>query len=94
VAVTHTYAVECFSPAIDRQAVLLSGDRVTTAAAELRERGRWVEYMGALLFPQDEVVFHLFRATGPDTVREASVGAGMEFERVVESIPLGIEELA
>jgi hypothetical protein len=89
----QTYAVECFSPAIDRDSVLLSGDRVTTAAAELRERGRRVEYVGALLFPQDEVVFHLFRADGPDPVREASVEAGMDFERVVESVPVGIEAL-
>jgi hypothetical protein len=93
VAPAHTYAVECYSPAIDRDSVLLSGDRVTTAAAKLRERGQWVEYVGALLFPQDEVVFHLFRAAGPDPVREATLGAGVDFERVVESIPVGIEAL-
>jgi hypothetical protein len=93
VAAPHTYAVECYSPAIDRESVLLSRDRVTTAAAELRERGHCVEYMGALLFPQDEMVFHLFRADGPEPVRAASLGAGMEFERVVESILVGIEAL-
>jgi hypothetical protein len=93
-APAHTYAVECYSPAIDRQSVALSGDRAMAAAAELRERGRSVEYVGAMLFPQDEVVFHLFRASGPDLVREASLGARMEFERVVESIPIGMEGFA
>jgi hypothetical protein len=90
----HTYAVECYSPAIDREGVLRWREQAMAAAAELRGRGRSVEYVGALLFPADEVVFHLFRADGPGPVREASAGAGVEFERVVESIPVGIEALA
>jgi hypothetical protein len=88
VIAAHTYAVECFSPAVDRAAVQLSGDRASAAAAALREQGRAVEYVGALLFPEDEVVFHMFEASGPDPVREASLGAGVQFERVVESIPM------
>ena len=88
-----TYAVECYSPAIDRQAVERSGERAMAAAAGLRSKGRWVEYAGAILFPQDEVVFHLFAAESPDAVRDASLGAGVEFERVLESVPVGIEAL-
>jgi 3'-phosphoadenosine 5'-phosphosulfate sulfotransferase len=94
VAAAHTYVVECYSPGVDREAVALTGDRATSAAAELSRQGRPVEYVGALLFPQDEIVFHLFRASGPDAVREASRGARVEFERVVESVPVGIESFA
>jgi hypothetical protein len=89
----RTYVVECYSPAIDRQAVESAGDRATAAAASLRSEGSPVEYAGALLVPGDEVVFHLFTARSADPVREASLRAGVEFERVVESIPIGIDAL-
>jgi hypothetical protein len=91
---TRTYVVECYSPAIDRRAVEASGRRATAAAAELRSEGRGIDYVGALLVPGDEVVFHLFAATSGQAVREASLRAGVEFERVVESIPVGIDALA
>jgi hypothetical protein len=86
---TRTYVVECYSPAIDRGAVESTGQRAIAAAAELREEGRGVEYRGALLVPGDEVVFHLFTAGSLSAVREASLRAGVDFERVLESIPIG-----
>ena len=93
-ASTRTYVVECYCPAIDRRAVESSGHRAMAAAAELRKEGRAVDYVGALLVPGDEVVFHFFAAKSPGTVHDASVRAGVEFERVLESIPVGIEVLA
>jgi hypothetical protein len=90
----RTYAVECFSPAIDRLTVERSGDRAIAAAAEVRNGGRWIEYAGAILFPEDEVVFHLFSASSAAAVRDASRVAGVEFERVLESIPIGMGPLA
>ena len=83
--------VECYSPAIELRDVERSGHRATAAAAELRKNGRPVDYMGALLVPGDEVVFHLFAAKSLRTVREASMRAGVEFERVLESIPVGMD---
>jgi hypothetical protein len=88
---SETYAVECYSPAIDRPAVEGSAALANRATAELRKRGDAVEYMGALLVPGDEVVFYLFRSPSPDVVREASDRAGIEFERVLESIAIGLE---
>jgi hypothetical protein len=35
---------------------------------------------------EDEVVFHAFRAADAAVVRAVSAAAGLEFERVVESI--------
>jgi hypothetical protein len=86
-----TWAVECYLPAIDRRAVELSGDRAVVAAAELRGQGDRVDYIGALLVPGDEVVFYLFAAGSEGAVREVSARAGIEFERVLESIPIGVE---
>lgn len=85
-----TYAVECYSPSIDRPAVEDSAALARHVAAELRERGDAVEYLGALLVPGDEVVFYLFSSPSSDAVREASSRAGIEFERVLESIAIGL----
>jgi hypothetical protein len=86
----RTYVVECYSPAIDRRAVRSSGRRAAAATGEMRNQSRLVDYLGALLVPGDEVVFHLFAARSVTAVREATLRAGIEFERVVESIPVGL----
>jgi hypothetical protein len=83
-----TFVVECYSPAVSREAVQAAGARARTATAELG-----AEYLGALLVPGDEVVFHLFAAGSAEVVREASTRAGVDFERVLESVPIGIEGL-
>jgi hypothetical protein len=85
------YVAECYSPAIDHRAVRSSGQRATAAGEEMRKQGQLVDYLGALLVPGDEVVFHLFAARSVSAVREASLRAGIEFERVVESIPVGVQ---
>jgi hypothetical protein len=83
------YVVECYSPAIDRPAVRSSGRRAAAETSEMRNQSRLVDYLGALLVPGDEVVFHPFAARSGTAVREATLRAGIEFERVVESIPVG-----
>jgi hypothetical protein len=85
----RTYLVECYQPGIERAEVELATDRALTASAELRDEGREVEYVGALVVPGDEVVFHIFAAESAATVREASVRASVTYERVVESFPIG-----
>ncbi|MCI0346722.1 MAG: hypothetical protein L0221_14965 [Chloroflexi bacterium] len=82
----HTYLVECFAPGIDDVAVAAAADRARAAVDELRAQGSEVEYVGALLMAEDEVVFHAFRAPGTDAVLGASRAAGLAFERVVESV--------
>lgn len=88
------YVVECFSPGVDGHAVRSAGERATVAVAELRSGAPAVEYLGALLLPGDEVVFHLFWATSSRAVSDASVRAGIDFERVLESIPVGMDGFA
>src|SRR5205823_9679543 len=88
-SMSRTYLVECYSPGIERAEVEFAGDRARTASAELREEGRKVEYVGAILVPGDEVVFHVFASESAATVHEASVRASFAYERVVESFPIG-----
>jgi hypothetical protein len=86
---SRTYLVERYAPGIERAEVESEADRVLAASAELCEEGRRVEYVGAMLVPGDEVVFHVFASECESTVREASVRASVDYERVVESIALG-----
>jgi hypothetical protein len=86
---TQTYLVECYSPGIVREEVELAARRALDAAAAMRGEGRSVEYVGALLVPADEVVFHVFASTSAGAVREASSRAAVRFERVVESVAVG-----
>jgi hypothetical protein len=81
--------VECYSPDLAREDVESAARRAVEASASLRSERCTVEYVGAILVPADEVVFHVFAATSAAAVREASVRAGVRFERVVESVAVG-----
>ena len=83
---SHTYAVECYEPGVQRATVEKAADRARAAAAALRAEGRPVEHIDTLLMPEDEIVFHLFAADAADTVREASARAEVAFERVLEVV--------
>lgn len=92
-AATRTFILECYSPAVDRQAVESAHERASAAVDELRRHGRRIGYVGALLLPADEVVFHLFTAGSARAVHEATLRAGVESERVLEVLPVGIDVL-
>jgi hypothetical protein len=83
---TRTYLVECYSPGIRKADVESSARRAAAAAAKLSDAGLFVDYGGAILVPEDEIVFHLFSSGSEEVVREASTRAAVRFERVVESV--------
>ena len=93
-APTRLYVAECYSPAVDREAVEAAANRARAAAAELQRRGRPIEYVAGLLMPTDEAVFHLFAAGSPEAVREASLRAEIEFARALESLVIGDDAFA
>jgi hypothetical protein len=86
---SRTYLVECYEPGLERAEVESATDRAHAASAELRSEAQKVEYVGAILMPDDEVVFHVFIADCAATVREASRRASVVYERIVESVPVG-----
>jgi hypothetical protein len=86
---TQTYLVECYAPGIAREEVESAAARVLDASAAMRGEGCSVDYVGALLVPEDEVVFHVFASTSAHAVREASSRASVRFDRVVESVTVG-----
>ncbi|MEA2674356.1 MAG: hypothetical protein QOI92_1548 [Chloroflexota bacterium] len=88
-AAERTYLVECYAPGIDAATVELEAARARDAVAKLTEAGGAVQYAGAMFMAGDEVVFHAFRAGGPEIVRRASELASLPFERIVESVAVG-----
>jgi hypothetical protein len=81
-----TYVVECYLPGVDDAAVHRAADDVAAAVQALGGTETGIEYLGALLMAVDEVVLHAFRATDRALVSAASVGAHLQFERVIESV--------
>lgn len=82
----RTFLVECYLPGIDQATVAEAGERARRAADQLVAADREISYLGAMLLTADEAVFHTFRASDVAVVREASLAAGLAFERIVESI--------
>ena len=74
--------------------VIEAGDGVRASAAALRAEGRSVTYLGATLIAADEVVVHAFHASDRAAVEAVSQAAGLVFERIVESVAVGIDEAA
>ena len=88
----RTFLVECYLPGVAERDVAAASKRARRVAEELRSDGRDVAYLGALFVAVDEAVFHRFRAHDADLVVEASRLAGLQFERVVESIGVDVPE--
>jgi hypothetical protein len=84
----RSYLVECYEPGVQVAAVAEAAARSRSAASALRAEGRDIEYIQAVLVPEDEVIFHLFRAVDADAVQQASERAHVAFDRIVETISL------
>lgn len=83
------FLVECFAASADEVAVARAHDRLRSACADLRAAGAAIEYLGALLVPQDELVFHVVVSPDVNEVRNASRRAALHVERIVESLAIG-----
>lgn len=88
----RTFLVECYLPSFDRSKATGAADRARAACAQIREDGWGAEYLGALHVPDDELVYHVFRATQPEAVRRAGTLARLGIERIVESIPVAASQ--
>jgi hypothetical protein len=80
-----SYLVECYWPGVSAERFASAAKRVQAEAATLRRKGGTVVFRGSILVPADESVFCLFDGIEAD-VRAASEGAGIHFERVLESL--------
>jgi hypothetical protein len=85
----HTWLVECFAPGIRPDGLAAIGDEAAAAVARLQAGGAPIEYLGATLVPDDEVVLLHYRGPTAEAVRGATDRLSIECGRVVESVDVG-----
>ena len=84
-----TYLVECFWPGVTRAAHEAADRRVRHASEQLEPDLGPLLYLGSLLVPEDEVLFLQFDAADAEVCRTVAMRAGIEAERVVQTVGLG-----
>lgn len=83
---TSSFLVETYYPGPDHRGFAELVERVRAAAADDRHDGPTVRYVRSYLVPEDEMCMHVFEATSPDAVRRVASRAGIEVDRVVETV--------
>jgi len=87
----RTFLVECFVPPANDAAIADAHARIRSLVGpDASGAEAAVAYLGALVIADDEVVFHLFRAPVLRSVRDLLDQAGVAFERIVESVVVGM----
>jgi hypothetical protein len=90
---TPTYVVECYWPEITEDLVRETFGRIASGA----RRGSIAEVaklLGCILMPSDGMVLFLFRAPNESLVKEQSRLSELPFDRIVESIYIGLAHQA
>jgi hypothetical protein len=83
------YLAECYWPGVTEHKLTLAAERARVAALELESEGRRLEFLGSVLVPADETVFWFFDGAEED-IRAVSTRAGIEVERVLESVRIDV----
>jgi len=81
----RTFIVERYLPSVDRDQVSAAAERISVAVRDLDAEAGTIAYIGTMLVPEDEVVFHVIGAESAELVDRACRQAGVAFERIVES---------
>jgi hypothetical protein len=81
-----SFVVETYSPKGDADGFARTVDRAREAAEALSSAGTRVRHVRSYLVPEDEMAFHVFEAGSLADVRQATGLAGIEVERIVETI--------
>jgi hypothetical protein len=72
------YTAKCFWPGVTEHALRLAVGRTDSAQG--------AAFRGALYLVREELVLCLFDGASPELVKQASEGAGMPCERVIDTV--------
>jgi len=86
---TGTFVVECYWPEISEEQVRETLSRLAPSPT-LGDPAEAVQSLGCILVPSDGMVLFLFRGASQDLVRDRSETAEVPFDRIVESIYIGL----
>lgn len=81
-----TYAAKCYWPGITDRDLARATRRAREQASAVSRTGVAVDYLGAIFFPDDDLVLCLFGAPSRADVARVSERAGLPCERVMHSI--------
>ena len=79
------FLVESYLPVADAEGQAEVAARARAAADELAREGAPLRHVDCIFVPDDEMCLLLYEANSPELVREASLRAGIECERVLEA---------
>jgi hypothetical protein len=88
---TRTFVVECYWPEITEEQVKETLSRLAPSPNR-GDSAVAVHSFGCILVPSDGMALFLFRGPSEELVRERSERAEVPFDRVVESIQIGVNE--
>ncbi len=80
------FLIELYVPRAEAASVERCAERARRAARELTREGTHVRYLRAIFVPEDETCFYLYEAATSAAVGEAARRAGLQFERVTETV--------
>ena len=80
------YAAKCYWPGVSETELEQVTARLTESSS--RNARECVEYLGSLLFSDDELVLCLFEGPSRGAIKHASERAGIPCERLMDSIRL------
>ena len=82
------YVAKCYWPGVTEAELDRVADSAVREADMVSRTGSPVAYLGAILFPDDELVLCLFDSPSRAAVKETNERAGIPCERIMESILL------
>jgi hypothetical protein len=88
---TGTFVVECYWPEISEEQVRETLSRLAPSP-DRGDSADAVHSFGCILVPSDGMALFLFRGASQDVVRDRSETAEVPFDRIVESIHIGVGE--
>jgi hypothetical protein len=80
------YLVELYLPRAGADGLQSAARRARAAAEEMTREGTPIRYLRGIFLGGDEICFHLYEASSPELVVEASRRAAIPVERVVEAV--------
>ena len=84
-----TYVVECYWPALTEELVKVTLGRIASVAQQ-DPTAEGVQLLGCILMPSDGMALILFRAPNKGLDKDQSWLSDVPFDRIVESIQIGL----
>jgi hypothetical protein len=80
------FLVEAYVSRAEGHATVPLVEDLALAAKQLSDEGADVRFLRAILVPEDEVCFYLYRSPSVEVVRAAATRAGLRFERITAAV--------